>query len=144
MLHTWAANIRCDGYYSIFWNFGLKLNKGRTRLVILSPCIYALHNCLLTDTALLSFRCPLVRSCRLLVQTSFADPAQLLFLQTFLMCILFCYRFHTMCTVGVSRIRRRSPAKKFGPLLWLIIDVGKWPRGNCATRFTSVKEEKNQ
>ena len=36
MLHARAANIRCDGYCSTFWDFGLELNMGSYTCVVLS------------------------------------------------------------------------------------------------------------
>ena len=41
MLHTRAVNIRYDGYCSIFWNFGLELNKAT---VLPSPANWVVQN----------------------------------------------------------------------------------------------------
>lgn len=86
-----------------------------------------------------------------------ADPSQLSFLQTLLMCILFCYRFHTMWTVGVSRIRRRSCAKKFGSFCfdWSLMqasdhreivlpDLPQWKRKRTSNNSNNQRHDRDK
>ena len=55
MLHTYAANIRCDRYCSTFWDFGVELNTRLYMEFTVSSPLFLMRKNLSCPTCMLRF-----------------------------------------------------------------------------------------